>query len=179
MQPYAFHIAFMIPTSRLAVLVLTATVLGRGVASAQGLNLLPGVEELPSDTIADIAVATVDLPQPAIYYNPRWCEGTARSSRGFFIAHEYGPHLPQAHPRQAGGTFPNQPETRFCDGRSSRLTASLPVRRMSRGARPPRRRFGSFHGWGPFRFDAVHPHRRPAGSSDPHVPAGAEGSRAE
>jgi alpha-D-ribose 1-methylphosphonate 5-triphosphate diphosphatase PhnM len=39
-------------------------------ADAQGLHLIPGVAEIATDTIDDIAIATVDQPQPAIYYNP-------------------------------------------------------------------------------------------------------------
>lgn len=146
----------MILATRQAVLVLTATVLGAGAASAQGLNLLPGVQEISSDTIADIAVATVDLPQPAIYYNPVMVRRYGPLLARFFIAHEYG-HIYRKHTRVGLIDLPEA--TRDSILRAHELeadcyAASLPDE-QSRAATEAAIRF--FSRLGPFRFDAVHP----------------------
>src|SRR5262245_44757146 len=67
-------------------------------AGAQGLHLIPGIPEIATDTIDDIAIATVDLPQPAIYYNPNRARRYGPQLTEFFLAHEYG-HIALHHIR--------------------------------------------------------------------------------
>jgi hypothetical protein len=141
---------------RVAGLVLTATVLGARVATAQELHLLPGVPEISSDTIADVAVATVDFSQPAIYYNPILVRRYGPLLARFFIAHEYG-HIAHKHTRSGLMDIPE--ETRDSILRSQELeadcyAASQPDE-QGRAATEAALRF--FSRLGPFRFDAVHP----------------------
>ncbi len=74
-----------------------------GPADAQGLHLIPGVPEIASDTIDDIAIATVDLPQPVIYYNPIRARRYGPQLTEFFLAHEYG-HIALHHTRAGLGS---------------------------------------------------------------------------
>ncbi len=64
-------------------------------AAAQGLHLIPGVAEIPTDTIRDVAIADVYRADPVIYYNPRRFGPLLTR---FFVAHEYG-HIALQHSR--------------------------------------------------------------------------------
>jgi len=127
-----------------------------GPADAQGLHLIPGVPEIATDTIDDIAIATVDLPQPAIYYNPIRARRYGPQLTEFFLAHEYG-HIALHHTRAGLGVLPD--EVRDSALQAQELEADCYAARRS----DPRARVASeaairfFTRLGPFRFDAVHP----------------------
>jgi hypothetical protein len=146
----------MVLRIRQTILVVAATALLTEVARAQDLHLLPGVQELPSDTIADIAVATVDLPQPAIYYNPAMIRRYGPVLARFFIAHEYG-HIYRKHTRAGLVDLPEASRDSIL--RSQELEADCYAASQGdaqgRAATEAALRF--FSRLGPFRFDAVHP----------------------
>jgi hypothetical protein len=142
--------------TRRVELLLAAALFGAGPASAQELHLLPGVEELPSDSIGDIAVAAVDLPQPVIYYSPRMVRRYGPLLTRFFIAHEYG-HIARRHTRAALADLPEPTQDSILraqeldadcyaasqQGEQARLATEAAIRFFSR--------------LGPFRFDSEHP----------------------
>lgn len=125
-------------------------------ADAQGLHLIPGVAEIATDTIDDIAIATVDQPQPAIYYNPIRARRYGPQLTEFFLAHEYG-HIALHHTRAGLSVMPD--EVRDSALQVQELEADCYAARRS----DPRARAASeaairfFTRLGPFRFDAVHP----------------------
>jgi hypothetical protein len=125
-------------------------------ADAQGLHLIPGVAEIATDTIDDIAIATVDQPQPAIYYNPIRARRYGPQLTEFFLAHEYG-HIALHHTRAGLSVLPD--EVRDSTLQVQELEADCYGARRS----DPRARAASeaairfFTRLGPFRFDAVHP----------------------
>ena len=123
---------------------------------AQNLQLLPGVREIESDTIADLAVARVDQPVPVIYYNPRLFRRYGPLLGRFFLAHEYG-HIAHHHTRVGLAALP--PTTRDSLLRAQELEADCFAASQSgpqnREAAEAAIRF--FTRLGPFRFDAEHP----------------------
>jgi hypothetical protein len=127
-----------------------------GSVHAQGLHLIPGVPEIATDTIDDIAIATVDVPQPAIYYNPIRARRYGPQLTEFFLAHEYG-HIALHHTRAGLSVLPD--EVRDSALQIQELEADCFAARRS----DPRARVASeaairfFTRLGPFRFDAVHP----------------------
>jgi hypothetical protein len=141
---------------RLATLLLAAAHLGGGTAHAQGLNLIPGVAELPSDTIGDIAVAAVDLPHPTIYYNPVLVRRYGPLLTRFFLAHEYG-HIYLRHSRMRLVEMPDIVRDSLL--RVQELEADCfaagQADQQSRLATEAALRF--FSRLGPFRFDSEHP----------------------
>jgi hypothetical protein len=52
----------------------------------------PGIREIPVPTLNDIAVASMDMYGPVIYYNPNICQQVGPLVTAFFQAHEYGHH---------------------------------------------------------------------------------------
>jgi hypothetical protein len=139
-----------------AALLLGAALCGAGSASAQGLHLLPDVQELPSDSIGDLAVAAVDLPQPTIYYNPRMVRRYGPLLTRFFLAHEYG-HIASKHTRTAIADLAEA--TRDSILRAQELEADCyaagQAGEHARLATEAAIRF--FTRLGPFRFDSEHP----------------------
>lgn len=139
-----------------ALMLLALAQAGSGAAQAQGLKLIPGVEELPSDTIGDIAVAAVDLPFPTIYYNPVMARRYGPLLTRFFIAHEYG-HIFHRHSRIRLVELPDG--TRDSLLRAQELEADCYAAgqrdQQSRLATEAALRF--FSRLGPFRFDSEHP----------------------
>jgi hypothetical protein len=125
-------------------------------AAAQELHLLPGVEEVASDSIGDIAVAAVDLPRPVIYYNPVMVRRYGPLLTRFFLAHEYG-HIDHRHTRTGLSDLPDA--TRDSILRSQELEADCYAAGLpgdtARAATEAALRF--FSRLGPFRFDAEHP----------------------
>jgi hypothetical protein len=126
------------------------------VASAQELHLIPGVEEISSDSIPDIAVAAVDDSHPVIYYNPRMARRYGPQLTEFFLAHEYG-HIALKHTRSGLSELPDA-------ARDSALRAQeLEADCYAAGRAEPSGRVASeaairfFTRLGPFRFDQVHP----------------------
>ena len=140
----------------LAPAAVAAVLLYAPAASSQALHLLPGVEEVASDTIGDIAVAAVDLPQPVIYYSPRMVRRYGPLLTRFFMAHEYG-HLYHRHTRQGLQELPDA--VRDSVLRSQELEADCyaagQVDTQGRAATEAAIRF--FSRLGPFRFDSEHP----------------------
>lgn len=146
----------MLGVLRSSVLALIAIAGVTPVAVAQGLYLLPGVQELASDSIGDIAVAAVDLPQPVIYFNPRMARRYGPLLTRFFIAHEYG-HI---HHRHSRAGFADLAElSRDSVLRAQELEADCYAAgqpgSQARAATEAALRF--FSRLGPFRFDAEHP----------------------
>ena len=123
---------------------------------AQGLGLIPGIEEIASDTINDLAVAAVDRAVPAIYYNPRLARRYGPELTRFFLAHEYG-HLHFRHTRAGLRDLPF--EARDSVLRIQELEADCYAARLegaeARLATETALRF--FARLGPFRFDNEHP----------------------
>ena len=143
-------------TLRLAVLFSAVVHLGGEAARAQGLNLIPGVEELPSDTIGDIAVAAVDLPQPTIYYSPVMVRRYGPLLTRFFIAHEYG-HIYHRHSRMRLIEMPDAIRDSLLRVQELEADcyAAAQTDPQSRLATEAALRF--FARLGPFRFDSEHP----------------------
>jgi len=143
------------PLSLLGLMLAGLAAMGRP-AAAQGLHLLPGVEELASDSIEDIAVATVDLPRPVVYYNPLMARRYGPLLTRFFIAHEYG-HIAHRHTRRGLSELPD--EARDSLLRAQELEADCYAAGLAdpeaRAATEAAIRF--FTRLGPFSFDAVHP----------------------
>jgi hypothetical protein len=123
---------------------------------AQGLGLIPGVEEVASDTIRDLAVTAVDREHPVIYYNPRLARRYGPELTRFFLAHEYG-HLHFGHTRARYRDLPS--ETRDSILRLQELEADCYAAGQdgseARAATEVALRF--FARLGPFRFDNEHP----------------------
>ncbi|HTS88326.1 MAG TPA: hypothetical protein VMG41_07515 [Gemmatimonadales bacterium] len=146
----------MIAAGRLYLPLLTLVALGAPPVRAQELHLIPGIEEIATDTLEDIAVATVDLPHPVIYYNPRLAHRYGPLLTRFFLAHEYG-HIYHKHSRVAVFNLPVP--VRDSVLRSEELEADCFAASQSgeqdREASEAALRF--FSRLGPFRFDAEHP----------------------
>jgi hypothetical protein len=125
-------------------------------ASAQGLHLLPGVEEVASDTIGDIAVAAVELPHPVIFYNPGMTRRYGPLLTRFFIAHEYG-HIFLRHTRAEVNALPEPARDSAFQANEldADCYAASQVDPSAREATEAAVRF--FARLGPFRFDAEHP----------------------
>jgi hypothetical protein len=137
-------------------MLLAATAGLTTVGAAQSLRLLPGVEELASDTIDDIAVAAVDTTSPVIYYNPRMARRYGPLLTRFFIAHEYG-HIYHRHTRLGLADMPDAARDSVL--RAQELAADCYAAALegsqAREATEAALRF--FTRLGPFRFDAEHP----------------------
>jgi len=129
---------------------------GASDSHAQALGLIPGVEEIASDSIRDLAVAAVDREVPAIYYNPRLARRYGPELTRFFLAHEYG-HLHFRHTRMGLSDLPDA--TRDSVLRLQELEADCYAARQegaeARLATEAALRF--FARLGPFRFDNEHP----------------------
>ncbi len=142
--------------SRLPWFPLLAALIGAAPAEAQGLHLLPGVAEIESDSIGDIAVAAVDRPQPVIYLNPGMARRYGPLLTRFFLAHEYG-HIYHRHTRAGLADTPEA--TRDSILRAQELQADCYAASQegadARAATEAALRF--FARLGPFRFDNVHP----------------------
>jgi hypothetical protein len=125
-------------------------------AAAQGLHLIPGIPEIATDTIDDIAIATVDEAQPAIFYNPYRARRYGPRLTEFFLAHEYG-HIALHHTRRGLSVLPD--EARDSALQFQELEADCYAARRD----GPRAREASeaairfFTRLGPFRFDSFHP----------------------
>jgi len=137
-------------------LLTLASLFGARPALSQGLHLLPGVEEVASDSIGDIAVAAVDLPHPVIYYNPVMVRRYGPLLTRFFLAHEYG-HIYYRHTRARFAELPDAERDstlRDQELQADCYAASQPEP-TARQATEAALRF--FSRLGPFRFDAEHP----------------------
>jgi hypothetical protein len=141
---------------RISWLVIFTALIGGAPAQAQGLHLLPGVTEVESDSIADIAVAAVDRAQPVIYLNPYMARRYGPLLTRFFLAHEYG-HIYHRHTRAGLADTPEA--TRDSILRAQELQADCYAASQegdeARAATEAALRF--FARLGPFRFDNVHP----------------------
>jgi hypothetical protein len=143
------------------LLVPTAMILATGAglsrpAAGQALRLLPGVEELPSDTIDDIAIAAVDTSTPVIFYNPRMARRYGPLLTRFFIAHEYG-HIYHRHTRVGLSALPEA--ARDSALRTQELDADCYAAAQEgvQGRQATEAALRFFTRLGPFRFDAEHP----------------------
>lgn len=143
-------------TTRVVVLLLGLAWWWSPRVQGQNLRLVPGVLEIETDTLADLAVARVDQPVPVIYYNPRLFRRFGPLLGRFFLAHEYG-HIARHHTRagladlaQASrdSVLRNQELEADCyaasqPGSQDRAAAEAAIRFFTR--------------LGPFRFDVEHP----------------------
>lgn len=123
---------------------------------AQGLNLIPGVKEIESDSVPDVAVAAVDALVPAVYYNPRIARRFDPALTRFFFAHEYG-HIQHHHTRTGIADLPDA--TRYSIFQAQELeadcyAAALPGAEARTATEAALRYFTRM---GPFRFDKEHP----------------------
>jgi hypothetical protein len=144
------------PKGFAALFLVLAQLSGGGTAYAQGLHLIAGVDEVESDTIGDIAVATVDLPRPTIYYNPVMVRRYGPLLTRFFLAHEYG-HIYFRHTRLRLIDMPDTVRDsilREQELEADCYAAGLPDTAAREAAEAAIRFFSRL---GPFRFDAVHP----------------------
>ncbi|HTO73648.1 MAG TPA: hypothetical protein VMJ30_07510, partial [Gemmatimonadales bacterium] len=127
-----------------------------GAVRAQGLNLIPGVPEIPDDDLQDVALAVVDRVDPVIYYNPARFQRYGPDLANFFLAHEYG-HVALHHTRV--GLDHLSDDDRDAAQRSQELEADCwaagHIGGDHRTAIEAAIRF--FTRLGPFRFDRVHP----------------------
>lgn len=123
---------------------------------AQGLNLIPGVKEIESDSVSDVAVAAVDAPVPVVYYNARLARRFDPSLTRFFFAHEYG-HIQHHHTRSGIADLPQT--TRDSIFQAQELEADCYAAALpgadARAATEAGLRY--FTRMGPFRFDNEHP----------------------
>src|SRR5262249_53009671 len=124
--------------------------------AAQGLHLIPGVEEVPSDTVDDVAIAKVDLPHPIIYYNPAKAERYGPLLTRFFLAHEYG-HIALRHTRAGfvGLTTEARDSILVIQELEADCYAAALAGDDAANASEAAYRF--FNRTGPFRFDRQHP----------------------
>ena len=141
---------------RLAGFTLLLGFLGTAPARAQGLHLVPGIEEIESDTIADITLVTLDRDPVAIYYNPLLTNRYGPRLTRFFLAHEYG-HIVRHHTRIGYADLPK--ETRDSIYREQDLQADCYAAGLpgpeARAATEAAIRF--FTRLAPFRFNSEHP----------------------
>lgn len=132
------------------------SVLALGSLEAQELRLIPGVAEIASETINDIAVAEVDRPDPIIFYKPSLFRRYGPMLSRFFLAHEYG-HIARQHTRFKLTSL--QAYARDSALRAQELEADCYAAGQTgedaRNASEAALRF--FSRLGPFRFDAEHP----------------------
>ena len=143
-------------TIGIAALLLLRGPGGPPPVAAQELHLIPGIQEVASDTIADLAVAAVDLVQPVIYYNPRMARRYGPTLTRFFIAHEYG-HIALRHTRAGLAALPEPTRDsvlRVQELAADCYAASRPGIEARKAAEAALRFFVRL---GPFRFDAEHP----------------------
>lgn len=126
------------------------------VAGAQALRLLPGVEELASDTIDDIAVAAVDTATPVIYYNPRMARRYGPLLTRFFIAHEYG-HIYHRHTRMGLADMPDAARDSVLRAQELAADCYAAAQEGSPAREATEAALRFFTRLGPFRFDAEHP----------------------
>jgi hypothetical protein len=123
---------------------------------AQGLKLIPGITEVASEKIDDIAIAVVDLPDSVIYYKPSMFARYGKSLSRFLLAHEYG-HFARGHSRLKLTEL--QPYARDSVLRVQELEADCYAASLegdeARDASEAALRF--FARLGPFTFDAEHP----------------------
>jgi hypothetical protein len=124
--------------------------------AAQDLKLIPGVAEIASEQINDIAVAEVDRPDPVIFYKPSLFRRYGPLLSRFFLAHEYG-HIARQHSRFKLTTL--QAYARDSALRQQELDADCYAASLegedARNAAEAALRF--FSRLGPFRFDSEHP----------------------
>jgi hypothetical protein len=74
-----------------AVLLLPASPKG-----VQALQRLMDVQQIPTDTLRDVALVAFERGRPVIYYNPVLLQRVGPQLSAFFIAHEYG-HIHGGH----------------------------------------------------------------------------------
>lgn len=124
--------------------------------AAQELKLIPGVAEVASERINDIAVAEVDRPDPIIFYKPSLFRRYGPLLSRFFLAHEYG-HIARRHSRYK--LIDLQAYVRDSVLRAQELEADCYAASLigneARNASEAALRF--FSRLGPFRFDNEHP----------------------
>ena len=123
---------------------------------AQDLRLIPGVAEIASERINDIAVAEVDRPDPIIFYKPSLFRRYGPLLSRFFLAHEYG-HIAKQHTRYkltALQAFERDSVLRAQELEADCYAAAL-AGDDARAAAEAALRF--FSRLGPFRFDSEHP----------------------
>jgi hypothetical protein len=142
--------------ARLAALIAMLLCSAAGAARAQGLHLIPGVPEIASEDLPDVALAVVDRPDPVIYYNPSRFQRYGPDLANFFLAHEYG-HIALHHTRVGQDSLGDDDRDAALRGQELEADcwAAEHIGRSRRPAIEAAIRF--FTRLGPFRFDAVHP----------------------
>jgi hypothetical protein len=120
------------------------------------LHLLPGIAEIATDTIQDVAVAAVDQPVAVIYYNPRYARRYGPEVTRFLMAHEYG-HIYFRHTRAGLADLADAQRDSVLQAQELEADcyAASQTGPAARAAAEAAIRF--FTRLGPFRFDNQHP----------------------
>ena len=132
-----------------AVLVLSGRPEG-----AQALQRLIDVRQVPSDTLRDVALVTLERGRPVIYYNPELLNRVGPHLSTFFFAHEYG-HIHYGH---TGGALIQDGELSAVRQRQELEADCYAAALLGESDRPSvdaALRF--FTRLGPLRFDTYHP----------------------
>jgi hypothetical protein len=138
-----------------AMVLMAALLLPGGAKPLAAVQRLVDVQQVPSDTLHDVALTTFEHGRPVIYYNPVLLQQIGPELAAFFLAHEYG-HVRYG---EAGAallkgdgewTLLRQQQELEADCYATALLAD-----QNAGAIEAALRF--FTRMGPFRFDSLHP----------------------
>jgi hypothetical protein len=116
---------------------------------------LVDVQQVPSDTLHDLALTTFERGRPVIYFNPGLMGQVGPHLAAFFLAHEYG-HVRYGHAGSAllDGegelSLLRQRQELEADCYATRLLADRNAEAVGEALR-------FFTRMGPFRFDSLHP----------------------
>jgi hypothetical protein len=137
------------------VTVITALLLPAGAHRAGAVQRLIDVRQIATDTLRDVALATIENGRPIIYYNPVLLQQFGPRLTSFFFAHEYG-HVHYGHTGAALAagegdlTALRQRQELEADCYAARTLSESEPETVGAALR-------FFTRMGPFRFDAWHP----------------------
>jgi hypothetical protein len=78
------------------IVASTVLLLPASPKGVQALQRLIDVQQIPTDTLRDVALVAYERGRPVIYYNPILLQRVGPRLSAFFIAHEYG-HIHGGH----------------------------------------------------------------------------------
>jgi len=78
------------------IVASTLLLLPASPKGVQALQRLMDVQQIPTDTLRDVALVAYERGRPVIYYNPILLQSVGPQLSAFFIAHEYG-HIHGGH----------------------------------------------------------------------------------
>ena len=135
--------------------IVAALLLPAGARPARAVQRLIDVRQIATDTLRDVALATIENGRPIIYYNPVLMQRFGPNLTTFFFAHEYG-HIHFGHTGSAllaGESDPSavrQRQELEADCYAARTLAESDPTAVGAAIR-------FFTRMGPFRFDPWHP----------------------